>query len=388
MRVRFVSNRGEHALKDIFDEKNAPRGYYHTNEADYFDTEDFEANLEEDYKTLGRRHNSPHFRSSGLRASSLRSSGFRDISRKKPEHHDIARRVAVHDDSSISFSRSRSSVRARPGAYKLLPVIVIIAACILALSIFTYQFRPDYGLITIDVNPGFDIYVDRSLKITSIRPVDMDATQMLQGTDFKGWNLITAINTICASMIDHGYLDSAEDYILVSAEYPGGASELLGQLSSAVNSVLYGKEDIYSVYALEVKHSGRAEKAAKANGISVGKLALINLITDEGYTKDTASLATESIAQLVHMQNDLTPAVVVTPSPTPTPTPAPTATPTPTPTPTPWPTPTNTPAPTPTPEPATPTPVPFWDSIFGSGGSNSGDISYPHGFVWTPWGWR
>lgn len=142
-----------------------------------------------------------------------------------------------------------------------------------------------YTTVSLDVNPGIEITVNRNEKVLSVTPLNDEARIVVEGLDFKGSSLDVAVNAIIGSMLKHGYLNELANSILVSVE--GGNSIALRQrLSDEINAILSGAAFNGAVLSQAVEVDAELTAMADEYGITVGKAQLIRSIIsiDAAYT--------------------------------------------------------------------------------------------------------
>ena len=70
------------------------------------------------------------------------------------------------------------------------------------------------SIISLDVNPGVELTVNRQEKVLSAAPTNEDAVDILDGMELKGTPLDVAMNAIVGSLVKNGYVDELANSIL------------------------------------------------------------------------------------------------------------------------------------------------------------------------------
>ena len=166
----------------------------------------------------------------------------------------------------------------RPAILAAAMAAVLIMA--VALPLVHSYFSVD-SVIGIDVNPGIEIRTNRSEKVLSVTPVNDDAVKVLDGMNLKNVDLNVAVNALIGSMLKHGYVNEIKNSILITVENPNEqrSRELQTRLTGEISSLLNAGSVDGAVISQMVSEDERLRTLAAAHGISVGKAALVELLT-------------------------------------------------------------------------------------------------------------
>ena len=185
-------------------------------------------------------------------------------------------------------------------------VIPWLAAACLALlivgGISLQQATAVASVISLDVNPSFELRISSSEKVLSCAALNADAQAVLGDMDLKGTQLDVAVNAIIGSLVQNGYLDSISSAILISVEDSDAqrASRLQADLTSQVDTALQNASANASILSQTFTQDAGLETQAQQNNISVGKAALIQgvLALNSGLDfNDLAALSVEELQQ-------------------------------------------------------------------------------------------
>ena len=96
------------------------------------------------------------------------------------------------------------------------------------------------SIISLDVNPGVELTVNRQEKVLSAAPTNEDAVDILDGMELKGTPLDVAMNAIVGSLVKNGYVDELANSILITVEDEDTArgARLQQELTSQADAVL------------------------------------------------------------------------------------------------------------------------------------------------------
>lgn len=154
-----------------------------------------------------------------------------------------------------------------------------------------------YTTVSLDVNPGIEIEVNKNEKVLSVTPLNDDARIVVEGLDFKDSSLNVAVNALVGSMLKHGYLNELANSILVSVE--GSNSLALRQkLSNEINAILSSAAFNGAVLSQAIDADAELAAMAEEYGITIGKAQLIRSIIKINDTYTVKSLVSLNINEL------------------------------------------------------------------------------------------
>lgn len=159
------------------------------------------------------------------------------------------------------------------------------------------------NIVYIDVNPSVEISLSSDNIVVTCTAVNSDAEKILQGLNLSGVELNTALSAIVGAMYVNGYLSLEENSMLISVD---GVTEektttLLNLITQNVNKVFENSEVDCSIIAQSVKGESELIKRAKDNGVSIGKMQLVDKLIssfDEFDETSVSDLSKMSIKEL------------------------------------------------------------------------------------------
>lgn len=194
-----------------------------------------------------------------------------------------------------------------------------VAACAICLMLFISGlsiglFIPngDGGKVTptdaetfvyLDVNPSIELRMDNENKVVECLAANEDAETILAGLKLEGVDMNTALTAIVGSMYVNGYLTEDSNSILISVD---GKDEettdtLLSDITSKINTVFENSGLECSIVAQRVEVDDDLKQRAQENGVSVGKMHLVDKMVggmDDFDAEDAPELADMSIKDL------------------------------------------------------------------------------------------
>ncbi len=160
------------------------------------------------------------------------------------------------------------------------------------------------SVISLDVNPSFELRISSSEKVLSCAALNADAQAVLGDMNLNGTQLDVAVNAIIGSLVQNGYLDSISSAILISVEDSDTqrASRLQADLTSQVDTALQNASANASILSQIFTQDAGLETRAQQNNISVGKAALIQSVLSLNGALDFDELAALSVEELQQLQ--------------------------------------------------------------------------------------
>lgn len=152
--------------------------------------------------------------------------------------------------------------------------------------------------VYLDVNPSIELQLDGEGRVLALVAGNEDAEEILTGLELVGVEMNTALTAILGSMYVNGYLSTDSNSILVSidAKDEGKTETLLTAVTDKINQVLDKAEMECSIIAQSVKSDAELKQRAEAQGISVGKMHLV-----EKMVKGMEMLDEQNIFELAEM---------------------------------------------------------------------------------------
>lgn len=221
------------------------------------------------------------------------------IEHAAPDRLDaILSRCGAQEDSAPRGAAGKKNLR------RFAPWLAAACLAILVVSgIMIRQATAVASVISLDVNPSFELRISRSEKVLACNALNADAQQVLGDMSLKGTQLDVAVNAIIGSLVQNGYLDSISSAILISVEDSDTqrASRLQADLTSQVDTALQNASANASILSQTFTQDAGLETQAQQNNISIGKAALVQgiLSLNSGLVFDElAALSVEELQQL------------------------------------------------------------------------------------------
>lgn len=157
--------------------------------------------------------------------------------------------------------------------------------------------------VYLDVNPSIELQIDSDSRVLACVAANADAEAVLEGLALVGVDMNTAMTAIIGSMYVNGYLSSSANAILVSVDSKGEQEneQLLTDLTEKISAVFARSELECSIIAQSVDANDELKQRAAENGVSVGKMLLVDKMVegiDELQASDIADLLQMSIKEL------------------------------------------------------------------------------------------
>ena len=157
--------------------------------------------------------------------------------------------------------------------------------------------------IYLDVNPSIEFSLNENNVIIDCTAGNSDGELILSGMNLKNVELQTGLNAILGSMYAKGFLNNDDNSVLISIDKLDGNNDLeyLSFITNQVNNFFSSSNMECAIIAQNVQSSEEMISRAKEQGVSVGKLHLLDKIIenmDELTHEDLSRLSSMTIKDL------------------------------------------------------------------------------------------
>ena len=118
-------------------------------------------------------------------------------------------------------ARRTASAKARGKALRRIGSLAAMLLLVLGISGGAWAYKAavtPVAMVSLDVNPGMDIEVNRAEKVICVIPKNQDAQTVLGDKNYSGASLDGAVAEIVAAMRATGYISDAANSLLVSVQ--------------------------------------------------------------------------------------------------------------------------------------------------------------------------
>ncbi len=147
--------------------------------------------------------------------------------------------------------------------------------------------------IALDVNPSIEIEINGKEKVKEVRALNEDARIVIGDMDLEDVDLDVVLYALIGSMLDHGYLSTDQNSILVSIDSKDEtrANALKEKLVGEINSMLGNKNIEASVITQNYDKKDNGGNASSAKLALISKIISAGLLDANGvpYTEEVLS---------------------------------------------------------------------------------------------------
>ena len=137
-------------------------------------------------------------------------------------------------------------------------------------------------VIYIDTLASVEISVDKNDKVIDCKPLNQNAQTVVEGINFSGMEVNATVNVILSSMHVKGMIDSSSNSMLVSVVSKNATSKItINSLTQQISKVFSQSDVNCSIIAQSFSANDDLKQRAKEQGISVGKMFLIDKMAEE-----------------------------------------------------------------------------------------------------------
>ena len=177
---------------------------------------------------------------------------------------------------------------------------------LLCFSGWYMQYRVKDSIITLDVNPSIEIVTNRQDRILSVRALNEDAQNIIDGLGSRTKNLDSMVDVLVIAMIDQDYLNADRNVIMISVENKDikKADALAASLENRIRESLLLQNVTPDILRQAFTKDKESSALAMQNNMSVGKMRLIQRIIAADTTQSMDTLASKSMEELLQIANE------------------------------------------------------------------------------------
>ena len=167
-------------------------------------------------------------------------------------------------------------------------------------GVYSYQNLMVDSIVDMDVNPSFELKINKKDRVLSFVPLNEDAVQAAEGHTYKDWNIEEAVKDLYRIMEEKAYLTDDRKTVLISVENknPNRVDQLQSQLSACIRKTAEESKRTVHIVTQEKKKDGALDQTALNYHISSGKLQFIRMMTAAYPDLDEMTLSRMSMEEL------------------------------------------------------------------------------------------
>lgn len=164
--------------------------------------------------------------------------------------------------------------------------------------------------VYLDVNPSVEFTLDAQNRVIECIGGNEDGVALLGNMDLSKTKMDTALNAIIGAMYVNGNLTSDKNSILVSVDTSSENNKILTEITNEINQVFANVDMECAIIAQSISVNKDLKARAKEQGISVGKMHLVEKMVNnrEDFTEeDISELSSLPIKELSFMYSSSKP---------------------------------------------------------------------------------
>lgn len=167
-------------------------------------------------------------------------------------------------------------------------------------GVYTYENILVDSIVDMDVNPSFELKINKKDRVLSFTPLNEDAVQAAEGHTYKDWNVEDAVKDLYRIMEEKEYLTDDRRTVLITVENknPNRVSQLQSQLSDCIRKTAEESKKTVRIVTQEKKKDQALNQTAQNYHISSGKLQFIRMMTAAYPDLDEKTLSKMSMEEL------------------------------------------------------------------------------------------
>jgi len=217
---------------------------------------------------------------------------------------DVGDEIELPRPRVLALPRLAAGRRAPSPAWAAVIVAFLIAAPLL-FAAFGLGAQP-IALVSVDINPSFELSVDSTVRVIEVEPLNGDAASLLEssGISCPGMHVDEAVTALAVEAARRGYVSPEGGAVVIASVPAGGRSAVpeavRARIENAVAAVNREFERL-QVRAEVARFSATEEmrREAARQGLSVGKYAILQEARDSGLDVDAEKLKERGIGRAI-----------------------------------------------------------------------------------------
>jgi len=159
----------------------------------------------------------------------------------------------------------------------VIPIMSLAASLVFIFGLWQFQYRTPDSFVYLDVNPSVELVTNKKDEVIDLASFNDDGEEVLKGIQFKGRDIVLVTEELVMKMIDLGYIDSSDDYLLLSVynEDIDKKESQKERLNTSIHSFMEKTHFSPIVLVQNLERTSTIEDYAKEYGISWSKMTFI-----------------------------------------------------------------------------------------------------------------
>ncbi|MGU3473501.1 anti-sigma factor domain-containing protein [Paenibacillus sp. D51F] len=150
------------------------------------------------------------------------------------------------------------------------------------------EAHPVVAYLSLDVNPSFEIGVDRELNVRMLEAMNDDALPFVKGLHYEGLPAAKVMELLAGRLAESSYLGSGggAEVILAGVKLDAGAGNAVALLSRQAEQALLsaaGSAQASGMHVTSLESTEAVREEAAAKGLSTGRMTVYLLAKSQGY---------------------------------------------------------------------------------------------------------
>jgi hypothetical protein len=221
------------------------------------------------------------------------------------EFVEIRKRPGIQTGQEVPFTAADLVRYRRPT--RLLALAASFMVLFLAAFLAMPRFTPGpavYAYVGVEVNPGIELALDRSLTVIGVEALNTDGVGLVQKLDLVGLPAAEAVAAVVRACQEHGYLGRGPDvrHLVVTTTFSGeeGRSALQAELFAVIQAKLEDAGGQTGVYILNCSIESR-ERARHA-ALSPAHYVIWQKALEGGIALDTDTVRAGKLREALNLE--------------------------------------------------------------------------------------
>ncbi|MEG2633445.1 MAG: hypothetical protein RSA97_02505 [Oscillospiraceae bacterium] len=177
-------------------------------------------------------------------------------------------------------------------------MLALIIAMLAIVGLTAYLILPS-RYISLDVNPGMELHMNRLNQVVSVNPINEDAKQMLADFPTSEHNTGAVVKQLVSKLVENGYLgEDKQNDVLITSKTDSGSQKAMLEVGKDIKEVMNSQNLTANILTQSIAMDDDiAQRAAELN-ISAGKLKIIDDLLMKNPALADEDLAEDRISEL------------------------------------------------------------------------------------------
>lgn len=182
----------------------------------------------------------------------------------------------------------------------IIPIVSLVATIVMVFGLWQFQYKTPDTYVYLDVNPSIEIITNKRDEVINILAHNSDGDLLVDNIDYKKRDVVLVTEEVIKNMVDFGYMNSSDDYLLLSVynKDQEKQSSYQEKLNTSIRDYMEKEEFLPIILIQKLEKTSIIEKYANEYNVSLSKMTFIRnmiVLNPELQTEDLVDLSLEEL---------------------------------------------------------------------------------------------